>query len=687
MDQAKRAELNKLYEDVASLYQYVLTEAEIGDTKYHELLDNGLTEETIKEFRLGMAPSKEVLQDYLLNHKHGPRAMLESGLFKQTARGTMNEIFKNEIVIPISNGYGKAMGFTSVNEINKTVSITKPQYLLFNYYQSLKALEKQENRRMYLISDPLNLIYAKQAGIDSIVAPLIDDLTPSQVRNLEKSNSELILVTDVELKNTVKRLETLESIAPEIHCSVIDLPGEKTVREYIKDNGNDSFRAFLEQSENKIRSSKWHLNYLYRTHNLNLSEERKAYMQKVIRVIASEYDLKKRSEYVQILSKQLNESGDKIQKRAEYLRNSLIKNNLKQKKKREDKAFRNSKIRHDKSFFQQSIKRYLDMQGISYTQQGHYLRLNDHDSLVIDTRITPDRPYESWFWNSRGVGGDLYKFLEIYERLDKKTAFERLQKLVDTTPVSSKEVRKKRYDPNEWLGVEEKTQSINYLVNKRKLDKKLVDDLFSSGLIRQLENNAIFFSWKDENGKEVGGDQQGTWIDHRRYGKRGTFKQIVEGSKEDFGFHFGSPLKVDQDYQLYVFESPIDALSFYQMHHKKLPLTTQYLSLSGAGTKVNTIKNLLERNKETFKILPSEIHICFDQDEGGRRGIKKALTVLNKFQYEGRIGLDHPGGSVKDWNEALQQNNFGHEVKNIDSSPRKEGIKQQNFSRTVGHNL
>ena len=41
----------------------------------------------------------------------------------------------------------------------------------------------------------------------------------------------------------------------------------------------------------------------------------------------------------------------------------------------------------------QSIQAYLDLKGIPYTQEDHYLRLKDHDSLVVDTRVTPSKPY------------------------------------------------------------------------------------------------------------------------------------------------------------------------------------------------------------------------------------------------------------------------------------------------------
>ena len=38
----------------------------------------------------------------------------------------------------------------------------------------------------------------------------------------------------------------------------------------------------------------------------------------------------------------------------------------------------------------------------------------DHDSLVIDTRITDQKKCETFFWNSKGIGGNLYQFMREY---------------------------------------------------------------------------------------------------------------------------------------------------------------------------------------------------------------------------------------------------------------------------------
>lgn len=68
----------------------------------------------------------------------------------------------------------------------------------------------------------------------------------------------------------------------------------------------------------------------------------------------------------------------------------------------------------------QSIQKYLDLKGIPYKYDDrNFIRLRDYDSLVIDIRSTSKKPYETFYWNSQGVGGNLYNFIKYYEGVEK----------------------------------------------------------------------------------------------------------------------------------------------------------------------------------------------------------------------------------------------------------------------------
>lgn len=316
----------------------------------------------------------------------------------------------------------------------------------------------------------------------------------------------------------------------------------------------------------------------------------------------------------------------------------------------------------------QSIQSYLDLKGIPYTQDANYLRLKDHDSLVIDTRITPNKPYETFYWNSQGIGGNLFHFLRYYENYSGKEALSLLEKM---GPALAKHQRtipkvqtiKKVYQPYKHRGVKYPKRSLEYFTKVRKLSPKLVNAMYRTGLVRELPNGNAFFVWYDHNMKEVGGDEQGTYINHQKFGKRGTKKKIAWGSKRDLGFHFSCNFG-NAPQRLYVFESPIDALSFAQMHGREYPGKQRFLSINGAGTKVETLPKFIAN----FGV-PAELHICFDTDKAGFKGVNKAKKRYDWMQSlripafeKMKFVVDQPPTKYKDWNEQLQKG-IDHELK------------------------
>ena len=101
----------------------------------------------------------------------------------------------------------------------------------------------------------------------------------------------------------------------------------------------------------------------------------------------------------------------------------------------------------------------------------------------------------------------------------------------------------------------------NYLVNERKISPVLVDTLHKKGFIQQDKYNQCVFVWSD-TGKAVGASIIGSEYNPEKYGKRGRFKGIARNSESNFGFNvtLGTPNR------LYVFESPVDLLSYWTMN-------------------------------------------------------------------------------------------------------------------------
>ncbi|MGN0657728.1 MAG: DUF3991 domain-containing protein [Ruminiclostridium sp.] len=162
-----------------------------------------------------------------------------------------------------------------------------------------------------------------------------------------------------------------------------------------------------------------------------------------------------------------------------------------------------------------------------------------------------------------------------------------------------------------------------YLCQTRLLDREIISELAHEGLLYQDSRGNAVFLHKDENGKIVGAEIQGTNTEKR-------YKGVAAGTSDSlFSVTIGIPTKA------YIFESAIDLLSFRQLANQQKIQNSVLVSM--AGLKPNSLKSLSERGLQLFARV--------DNDEAGRKFIdSNNLTQRNHILKE---------FGVKDFNELL----------------------------------
>lgn len=163
-----------------------------------------------------------------------------------------------------------------------------------------------------------------------------------------------------------------------------------------------------------------------------------------------------------------------------------------------------------------------------------------------------------------------------------------------------------------------------YLCQTRKIDSKIVSDLARSGLLYQDKRGNAVFVHRDENGKIIGAELQGTSSYQR-------FKGVAAGTSDSlFSVKIGTPNRA------YIFESAIDLLSFRQLANPAKIENSVLVSM--AGLKPNSLKTLSERELK--------LYACVDNDEAGIKFTNNnGLIPCNRILAK---------NSVKDFNELLQ---------------------------------
>ena len=170
-----------------------------------------------------------------------------------------------------------------------------------------------------------------------------------------------------------------------------------------------------------------------------------------------------------------------------------------------------------------------------------------------------------------------------------------------------------------------------YLLKQRHIDREVVSHFVKAGLLYEDEkyHNCVFVG-TDENGVPRHAHKRST----NSYGK--LFRINVEGSLPQYSFHH-----IGADDQLYVFEAPIDMLSYIKLYPDGWERHS-YVALCGTSS-IPVIK-ILDR-------LPQlrQVFLCLDNDDAGHAaGGRVAELITDRGLYAERLISEN-----KDWNEDL----------------------------------
>ena len=235
-DPVIRDEKTKLYEiceKSAKFFEKQLWGGESGKKALAYLLGRGLTDETIKDFRLGFAPNNwQALTGYLRESGYQDGEIVSAGMAikrqetsdkRQGGNSGIYDRFRSRIMFSICDTGGQVVGFTgrifetqnSIRpirlrqladgaEADKTQSretepakyINTPQTLIYDKSRILYGLDKakveiKKANQCVLVEGNVDAIMSYQAGIKNVVASSGTALTQEHLRILERYTNNL----------------------------------------------------------------------------------------------------------------------------------------------------------------------------------------------------------------------------------------------------------------------------------------------------------------------------------------------------------------------------------------------------------------------------------------------------------------------------------------------------------------
>ena len=341
-------------------------------------------------------------------------------------------------------------------------------------------------------------------------------------------------------------------------------------------------------------------------------------------------------------------------------------------------------------------------------RSGRDYRWKEHDSLVI----SPDK--NLWKWFSRNTGGDAISLVETIKEVDFNQSVDFLN---DGNFKEFQMVERPQEDFKYYLEKYEQPFSAgrDHLRNQRGLSDETIDYFLEQGVLAQanakldyfaegtggVTTNAIepviVFKSLSSSGEVVGASLQGIQENWEKWPKHGYAKVIMKNSDPMTGIHvdIGSPKR------LIFTESPIDLMSYYELHKDSLQ-DVRLVSMD--GLKESTIGRHLsqiqaEISGKPLRWTPEQmadglqiaidhhffedgknadlITLALDNDKAGRTFIQELEAkgaVINSDLPELRSGQDKT-----DWNDVLKSQ---HEEKSDSRKSEYEEIAEATLSES-----
>jgi pcfD len=220
-----------------------------------------------------------------------------------------------------------------------------------------------------------------------------------------------------------------------------------------------------------------------------------------------------------------------------------------------------------------SILDVAEALGLELKRQGtdRYVWV-EHESFVI----SPRRNRFSWF--SRDLrGGDALELVQTIreEQTGSRPSFKTAKHFLEvgefpevdmTAAPAPKLAFEYRHESYEHANT---SWTRDYLRRERKLSEDTITFFFQQGSIAEISHKmndysepAIVFKFKNSQGKVMGASLQGIVENREKYPDRGYLKRILKNSDGLTGFY----ADVGRPKRLIFAESPIDVMSYYQLH-------------------------------------------------------------------------------------------------------------------------
>jgi len=241
----------------------------------------GLSDNTIKKFKLGYAPdSYHSLKDYLTQSSYGEKELLDAGLLNQRSIADKNtyDRFRHRYIFPITDHQGSVVGFGG-----RIIGEGEPKYLnspdtpvynksfvLYGLNLAKEAIKKED--LAIFVEGYMDVIACHQAGNKNVVATSGTALTTGQLKLISRYTKNISFAFDQDRAGMDATKRAIElSQGTDLKIKIIHVPNGKDPDECIKESPEDWQKAV----DNAIPVMDFYLGHSLSSYDRNTMEGKK----------------------------------------------------------------------------------------------------------------------------------------------------------------------------------------------------------------------------------------------------------------------------------------------------------------------------------------------------------------------------------------------------------------------------
>jgi DNA primase len=256
----RRERLLKLLERATVFYERYLWEADEAGAARRYLVDRGLPEAVLRDFRIGYAP-KAWDRVMLAAQRDGfsEQELAAAGLGRRGRQGGFGDLFRGRIMFPLADARGRILGFgaRAMRDDQRPKYMNTPEGELYHKRRQLFGIDRArapvaKARQVVVVEGYTDVLALHGGGLTNSVAIMGTALTSEQFAELARaagSEGTVVLALDADRAGLDAMLRAAASADEKnIDLMVVEMPEGRDPADLVAEGGAAAFTQLLDRA-------------------------------------------------------------------------------------------------------------------------------------------------------------------------------------------------------------------------------------------------------------------------------------------------------------------------------------------------------------------------------------------------------------------------------------------------------